>query len=85
MCSKSVSPGPEGDDSADRVIRRHADRHTVTRHYLDPKAPHPAAQLREDLVARIALHAIKAAGMHRDDSALHVDKIVFAQQLILSP
>jgi hypothetical protein len=35
-------------------------------------------------VARIDLHAIQPAGVHRYHGALHVDQIVFAQQLILS-
>jgi len=32
----------------------------------------------------IALHAIQASRMYRDDRTLHIYEIVFAQQLILS-
>ena len=71
--------GAEGDDAADRVIRGDADRHAIAGHDFDSKAAHPAAQLREHFVARIALHAIEPAGVDRDDRSLHIDQIVFAQ------
>jgi hypothetical protein len=74
----------ERDDPADRVIRGHADRHAISGNYLDAEAAHAAAQLREYLVARVALDAIQPAGVHRDNCSLHINEIVFAQQLILS-
>ena len=40
---------------------RHADGHAIAWHHLDAEAPHPAAQLREDLVARVALNPIQPA------------------------
>ena len=74
----------EGDDAANRIVGRHTDGHAVARHDLDPEAAHPAAQLRQHFVAGIALDAIQPAGMDSDDRALHINKIIFAQQLILS-
>ena len=75
----------EGDDAADWIVGRDANRHAITGDDLDAEAPHPSAQLGEYFVAGIDLHAIEAARMYRHDGALHVDQIVFAQQLILSP
>jgi hypothetical protein len=71
--------GPEGDDAADRVVGGHADGDAITWNNLDPEAAHAAAQLREHFVARIALHAIEAAGVNGHDSALHINQIVFTQ------
>ena len=72
-----VSPeqlsGAERDDAADRIVGRDAHRHAVTGDDLDAEAPHPAAQLGEHFVTRIALHAIESAGMHRHHCSLHVD------------
>jgi hypothetical protein len=33
----------------------------------------------------VALHAIEPAGVDRNHRSLHINQIVFAQQLILSP
>ena len=74
----------EGDDPSNGIVGRDADRHAITGHDLDAEASHASAQLREHLVARIDLYAIQPAGVHRHHGALHVDQIVFAQQLILS-
>jgi len=71
--------GPEGDDAADWVVGRYADRDAITRNNFDPEAAHTAAQLCEHFVARVALHAIQAAGVNGHDSALHVNQIVFTQ------
>jgi hypothetical protein len=71
----------EGDDASDRVVRRNADCHTVTRNHLDSETPHPAAQLGKDLVALVALHAVKPAAVNRYHGALHVNQIVLAQIL----
>ena len=71
--------GAEGDDAADGVVRRHADGDPVAGNDLDSKAAHPAAQLREHFVASIALHSVKPTGVDRDDRALHINQIVFAQ------
>jgi hypothetical protein len=71
--------GSEGDDAADRVVGRYADRDTITRNDFDPEAAHTAAQLCEYFVSSIALHAIEAARVDSHDSALHVDQIVFTQ------
>ena len=75
----------ESNDAAHWIVGRDAHRHAVTGDNLDAKAPHPAAQLCEHLVAGIALHAIQTPGVHRHYGSLHVDEIIFAQQLILSP
>jgi hypothetical protein len=82
-CSRSGLSRPEGDDAADRVVRGYANCDAITRDNFDPEAAHAAAQLRENFVSRIALHAIEPTGMDRYHGALHVDQIVFAQYLIL--
>ena len=74
----------ERDDPSNWIVGRDADRHAITGDNLDAEPAHPAAQLREHFVARIDLHPIQPAGVHRHHGALHVDQIVFAQQLILS-
>ena len=71
--------GAEGDDAADGVVGRNADSDPVTGNDFDSEAAHPAAQLREYFVARIALDSVKPAGMDRDDRSLHINQIVFAQ------
>jgi len=75
----SVLAGAEGDDSADRIVRRDAHCHAVSGDDLDSKPSHSPAQLREHFVSGIALHAIKAAGVDGRDRPLHVNQIVFAQ------
>jgi hypothetical protein len=63
----------EGNDAADGIVGRDANRHAVTGDNLDAEAPHPAAQLGEYLVAGITLHSIQAAGMYCHHRSLHVD------------
>src|SRR5438132_7407937 len=69
----------EGNDAPDRIVRRHADGHAISRNYLDAKAAHSAAELGEDLVTRITLHAVQSAAVNCHDGSLHVNKIVLAQ------
>jgi hypothetical protein len=71
----------EGDDASDRIVGRYADGHTVAWHHLDSKTAHTAAQLGKDLVALIALHAVKTATVYRHDRSLHVNQIILAQLL----
>ena len=71
----------EGDDAADRIIRRDPDGHAIARNHLDAKAAHPAAQLGEHFVALVTLHAIQPAAVNRNDRALHVNQIILAQLL----
>ena len=71
--------GAEGNDAPDRIVRRHADGHAISRDYLDAEAAHSAAELGEDFMAGIALHAVKPAAVNRHDCALHVNEIVLAQ------
>jgi hypothetical protein len=85
MGSQTRLPGAEGDDAANRIVRRDADGDSISGNYLDAEAAHPAAQLREHFVARIALHSIQPTRMDRHHRPLHIYQIVFAQQLILSP
>ena len=75
------SASAEGDDAANGIVGRDADRDAIPWNHLDPEAAHPAAQLCEHLVALVALHAIKPAAVDRNDRALHVDQIVLAQIL----
>ena len=74
---------PERDDAADRIVRRNANGDAIAGNDLDAKPPHSAAELCQDLMTSVALHAIKPAAMHRDDSTLHVDQIVLAQLLAI--
>jgi hypothetical protein len=69
----------EGDDAANGVVGGYADGHAISRNHFDSKAPHPPAQLRQHLVAGVALHAIQAARVHGDHRSLHVNQIVLAQ------
>jgi hypothetical protein len=69
----------EGDDAPDRIVRRDADGHAISRNYLDAEAAHPAAELGEHLVACVALHAVKPAAVNRHHRALHVNEIILAQ------
>lgn len=71
--------GAERDDAPDRIVRRDPDGHAVARHDLDAKAPHPAAQLGQDFMAGIDLHAIKAAAVNGDYRALDINEVVLAQ------
>jgi len=71
----------ECDDAADRIVGGHADRYAIAGNHLDAEAAHPAAQLRKDFVALVALDPIQASAVHRDDGALHVDQIILAQAL----
>jgi hypothetical protein len=78
-------PGAEGDDAADRIVGGHTNGDAITWHDLDSEAAHAAAQLREYLMSRVALHAVKPTRVNRDYRALHVDKIVFTQYSSFAP
>ena len=71
----------EGDDASDRVVRRNPDGYAISRHHLDSKAAHAAAQLGKHLVSLVTLHAIKTAAVNGHDRALHVNQIILAQLL----
>jgi len=72
-------PRAEGDDASHGVIRRDTDGHPIARNHLDAEAPHPSAELCENLVPCVALDAIQTPGVDGDDRALHIYEIVFAQ------
>jgi hypothetical protein len=74
-----VLSGSECDDAADRVVRGYTDCDAVSWNHFDSEAAHPAAQLREDFMASIALHAVEATRVNSHHRSLHVDQIVFAQ------
>ena len=69
----------EGDDAANRIVGRDANRYAIPRHYLDTKTAHAAAQLRQHLMPLVALHAVKPATMYGHNGSLNVDQIVLAQ------
>jgi len=73
--------GAECDDPADRIVWRYADGYSVSGNYFDAKSAHTTAELRQDLVAGIALHTVQPAAVHRDNGALHVNQIILAQLL----
>ena len=68
----------ESDDAALRIVGRDADGDPVARDHLDAEPPHATAQLRENFVSGVDLHAVEATAVHRDDGALHINQIVFA-------
>jgi hypothetical protein len=76
-----VLASAEGDDASDRIVRRHADGDAIPWNHLDSEAAHAAAQLGEDLMALVALHAVQTAAVDRYHSALHVNQIILAQLL----
>jgi hypothetical protein len=76
-----VLASSEGNDASDRIVRRNPDGYAISRHYLDSKAAHPAAQLGKHLMALVALHTVKPAAVNRYHRALHVYQIVLAQVL----
>src|SRR5258708_24684083 len=78
---KVNSASAEGDDAADGIVGRDANRHPVPWNHLDPEAAHPAAQLCEYLVTLVALNAIKTSAVDRHDRTLHINQIVLAQML----
>jgi hypothetical protein len=51
-------PGAEGDDAPDRIVRRNANRDSITRNDLDSEPPHAATQLREHFMSCVTLHTI---------------------------
>ena len=71
----------EGNDAPDRIVRRNADGHAISRDDLDAEAAHSAAELGQHFMAGVTLHAVKPSAMHGYDGALHVDQIVLAQLL----
>ena len=73
--------GPEGDDAADRIVRRDADGHAISRNHFDAEAAHPAAELGQHFVAGIALNSIESPAVHGNDRALHINQIVLTQLL----
>ncbi len=60
-------------------MRRNIHSHPVSWHDFDSELSNSAAQLREDLMAWVALHPIKSSAVDPDYSALDVDEIVFSQ------
>jgi len=79
MLGKPKLACAEGDDAADRVVRRDANGNPVARHDFDPKPAHAPAELREHLVARVALHAVEPTAVHRNDGALNINQVVLTQ------
>lgn len=73
--------GAECDDPANRIVRRDADGHSISGNHLNSKTAHSAAQLRQDFVAGITLHAVQPAAVNRNHRSLHVNQIILAQLL----
>src|SRR5439155_6110513 len=69
----------EGNDAPDRIVRRDADGHAISRNDLDAEAAHSAAELCQHFVAVVALYAVKTATVNRHNRALHFNEIVLAQ------
>ena len=73
--------GAERDDAPDRVVRRNADGHAITRDDFDTEAAHSTTELGQHFMAGVTLHSVKPATVHGDDGALHVNQIILAQLL----
>src|SRR4051812_31101360 len=71
----------EGDDAADRVVRRDPHSNPVARNDFDSEPPHAATELGKHLVTGIALHAVEPTAVHRDDGTLNVNEIVLTQSI----
>jgi hypothetical protein len=69
----------ERDDAALGVVGRDADGYPVARDHLDAEPPHATAQLRENFVAGVDLHAVEPTAVHRDDGALNINQVVLTQ------
>ena len=69
----------EGNDAANRIVRRNAYGDSIPGDHFDAEAAHPAAQLSQHFVARIDLHAIKTATMDGHDGALNINEVILAQ------
>jgi hypothetical protein len=82
--SKPDLASAEGNDAADGIVRGNPYGHTVSGHDLDSESAHTAAQLREHLMALVALHAVKTAAVNRHNGPLHINQIILAQ-LLSSP
>jgi len=65
--------GTEGDNAALWIVRRDADGDSITRNHLDAESPHAPAQLRENFMTGVNLHAVEPAAVHRHDGPLHID------------
>ena len=72
---------PEGDDAADRIVRRDADGDAIPWNHFDAEATHPAAELGQHFMAGVALDPVQPAAVDGDHGALHVNEIVLAQML----
>jgi hypothetical protein len=51
--------GSERNDAADRVVRGYTDCNAIAGNDFDSETPHPAAQLRQHFMPRVALHAVQ--------------------------
>jgi hypothetical protein len=81
MGIQEVLASAEGDDAADGIVWGNPYGHTVSWHDLDSKSAHSAAQLREHLMALVALHAVETAAVDRHNGPLHINQIILAQSL----
>ena len=82
LCSNSKSMWlacAERDDAPDRIVRRHADGHSISRDDFDAKASHATAELGQHFVAGVALNPVKATAVNGHYRTLHVDEIVLTQ------
>ena len=75
----------ERDNAALGIVGRDADGYPVARDHLDAEPPHATAQLRENFVTGVHLHAVKTTAVHRDDGALHINQIVFTHSILADP
>ena len=71
--SKCDLASAEGNDAADGIVRGNPYGHTVSRHDLDSKSAHSAAQLGEYLMALVALHTVETTAVDRHNGPLHIN------------
>jgi hypothetical protein len=77
--SNADLPSAERDDAPDGIVGRDPHGHSVAGNHFDAETAHPAAQLCENLVTLVTVHAVQPAAVNRHNSALHVDQIILAQ------
>jgi hypothetical protein len=73
----------ESDEPPKWIVGRYTHGHPISRNHLDVETAHAAAELREHLVASIALHAVQPTAVNGHYRAWHVDEIIFAQFLVI--
>ena len=73
------SAGAERNDAPNGIVGGYTNGHAVSRNDFDSEAAHAAAQLCENFVALVALHAVQPAAVNGHHRPLHINQIILAQ------